>query len=257
MLPHWEALCNVPLEGDQCMKTTLERSLETMSIKALLEYGAQEMRKYQHREPSNEDHSLELFRRAIVQHDQEAWAALHMLLGEHVRMYFARHPYRDLALRYEPSVQAYIDDTFRRLWLAANNHGSMFSSLAPALRYLQLCLNAAVMDAVRASTHPREERIPEEGSSGEPAVEDMYHEGELWKVLNSLFPGERERRLIFLFFHCNLKPRDIMRYAPGTFRSEAEIYSLKRNILERILRNREKLRWRLGDKACCEGPEKE
>lgn len=231
------------------MKTTTEKPLETMSFKTLIECGAQELRKYYCGEPSNESYSLELFRRAIVQHDQEAWAALQTLLGEHVRTYFARHPYRDIALRYEPSSQTYIDDTFRRLWQATNNHNLMFSSLAPALRYLHLCLNAAVMDVVRASTRPCEERIPEEGSPGEPAVEDTYHDGELWEILNSLFPGERERRLIFLFFHCNLKPHDIMRYAPGAFRNEAEIYSLKRNILERILRNREKLRWHLDDRA--------
>jgi hypothetical protein len=234
------------------MKTSVERPLETMSFKTLIECGTQELRKYSRRESSNEGYCLELFRRAIVLHDQEAWAALQTLLREQVRMCFARHPYRDMALRYEPSVQTYIDDTFRRLWLATNHHGSMFPSLASALKYLRLCMNATIMDVLRASARPCEECIPEGGFPGEPAVEDTYHEGELWEVLNSLFPGERERCLIFLFFHCNLKPRDIMRYAPGVFRGEAEIYSMKRNILERILRHREQIRRNLDDGACKE-----
>ena len=227
------------------MRSTIERPLESMSVSELIECGAQELRKYYRQESSNESYSMELFRRAIVLHDQESWAALQTLLSDHMCMRFARHPYREMALRYEPSAQTYIDDTFRRFWLATNHRSPTFTSLASALRYLQLCLNATIMDVLRASARPSEERIPEDGSPGEPAVEDTYHEGDLWDVLNSLFPDERERRLIFLFFHCNLKPRDIMRYAPEAFSSEAEIYSLKRNILERILRHRDEIRWHL------------
>src|SRR5579884_406026 len=139
--PFLGALCDVTQEGDQCMKTTIERPLESMSLEGLIECGAQELRKYYRKESSNESYSMELFRRAIVLHDQESWAALQTLLSDHVRMRFARHPCREMALRYEPFVQTYIDDTFRRLWLATNNHGATFPSLASALRYLQLCLN--------------------------------------------------------------------------------------------------------------------
>jgi hypothetical protein len=36
-----------------------------------------------------------------------------------------------------------------------------------------------------------------------------------------------------------------MRFCPGEFKSEEEIYRLKRNVMERILRNVDKIRWRL------------
>jgi hypothetical protein len=49
----------------------------------------------------------------------------------------------------------------------------------------------------------------------------------------------------YLLFHCNLKPREIVRRCPDEFKDEEEIYRLKRNIMERILRNRSKIRWQL------------
>ncbi|HEY7418632.1 MAG TPA: hypothetical protein VH593_25870 [Ktedonobacteraceae bacterium] len=225
----------------------MEKPLGEMSLKTLIECGTQEMRKYHRREPSNDSYCLEILRRAVVLHDHEAWAALQALLNESVRLWFIRHSYREIALRYEPIEQNYVDDAFRRLWQAISDQGSVFSSLAGAMSYLHLCLNAAVMDVLRAYARPREERIPDAGSAGEPVVEDSYHEGELWEVLISLLPGKREQRLAYLLFHCNLKPREIIRYCPGEFSDESEIYRMKRNILDRILRNRDKIRWRLDD----------
>ena len=229
------------------MGTTMEKPLGEMSLKALIECGAQEIRKYHRREPSNDGYCLEILRRAVVLNDHEAWAALQTLLHESVRLWFTRHPSREVALRYEPVERNYIDDTFRRFWQAINAQDSAFSSVAGAMSYLHLCLNAAIMDVLRAYARPREMPIPDAGSPGEPLVEDAYDEGELWEAVKSLLPDGREQHLAFLLFHCNLKPREIMRYCPGAFRDETEIYRMKRNILDRILRNREKLRWRLDD----------
>jgi hypothetical protein len=83
------------------------------------------------------------------------------------------------------------------------------------------------------------------GHPDEPLAEDRYHESELWETIKSILPGERERRVAYLHFHCNLKPREIVRYCPGLFSGEDEIYRLKRNIMERILRNVDTVRWKL------------
>lgn len=60
-------------------------------------------------------------------------------------------------------------------------------------------------------------------------------------------PGEKERRIAYLHFHCNLKSREIMRSCAGEFSGEDEIYRLKRTIVERILRTADKIRWRLSN----------
>ena len=227
------------------MGTTMEKPLGELSLRVLSEYGAQEMGKYRRKEPSDDRYCLEIFRRAVKLQNNEAWDALQALLSESIRLWFARHPYRGAVLRCEPVEQNYIDDTFRRFWHAVSDQRLLFSSLASAMSYLHMCLNCAVMDTLRAYARPREEYIPDYGYPNEPVAEDSYYEGELWDVIKSLLPGVREQRVAFLLFQCNLKPREIVRYCPGEFSGEGEIYRMKRNIMERILRNSDKIRWRL------------
>ncbi len=81
----------------------------------------------------------------------------------------------------------------------------------------------------------------------EPATEDDYEDQDLWEVIESLLQNERERRLAYLLYHCGLKPRDIVRYRPEEFSDVQEIYRLTRNIMERLLRNCDQIRWRLSD----------
>src|SRR5579875_4097527 len=186
------------------MGTTMEQtSLREMSLKQLTECGAQELQKYHRGESDDERYSLEILRRAAVLQDEGAWAALQVLFSKYARLWFARHTCRQIALRYEPDEQTYIDDTFRRFWQAVSDQRLMFCSLAGAIRYLHMCLNCAVMDVLRAYARPHEEPLPDDGSSGELVVEDIYHEEDLWELLKGLLCDEREQRLAYLLFHCN------------------------------------------------------
>jgi hypothetical protein len=224
----------------------MEKPLDEMSLMMLAEYCAQEINKYRHNEPSDERFGLEIFRRAVTLRDSEAWAVLQRQFTENVRFWLARHTCRDAALRHE-SEQDYVDSAFRRFWQAVSDQRLTFTSLAGALRYLRLCLHCAIMDTLRAYAHARLEALPQPGHPDEPQVEDRYNEGDLWEIISNLLTNERERRVAYLHFHCNLKPREIIRYCAGEFANEEEIYRLKRNIMERLMRNIDKIRWRLSD----------
>ncbi len=217
-----------------------------MDFKTLVERSLAEMGKYRHKEASDDQYCLEIFHRAVVLRNDDAWSFLQRQFAEHVHIWLRRHPGRDSALRYD-SEQSYIDEAFRRFWQAVNEQRLTFTTLAGALRYLHLCLNCAIMDVLRAFTRPREEFLSDYGQldKGEPLVEDAYQENELWDIIEALLPGEKEKRIAYLHFHCNLKPREIMRYCPGEFSDEREIYRLKRNVMDRILRNIDMIRWRL------------
>src|SRR2546428_761126 len=52
----------------------------------------------------------------------------------------------------------------------------------------------------------------------------------------------REQRLAYLLYHCNLKPREIVRFCQEEWPDVQEIYRLRRNILERLLRKTDQLR---------------
>jgi hypothetical protein len=59
-------------------------------------------------------------------------------------------------------------------------------------------------------------------------------------------PEQRERRAIYLLYHRGLKPKEIVLRCPGEFANEQEIYRLRRNGLERLRRNSDKLLHKLG-----------
>ncbi len=228
------------------MGTRMEKPLEEMSLATLADCSTREINRYRHNETSDDRYCLEIFRRAVVMRDNEAWALIQRQFSENIRLWLGRHSYRDTALRHE-SEQSYVDDTFRRFWQAVSDQRLTFTSLAGALCYLRLCLHCAIMDTLRTYAQSKLESISDYKQPDEPQTEDRYHENELWEIIKSILPGEKERRMAYLHFHCNLKPREIMRYCPGEFSGEEEIYRLKRNIMERILRNADKIRWRLGE----------
>ena len=123
--------------------------------------------------------------------------------------------------------------------------------MAAALRYLKLCLQGAVIDSLRAYSRTKEVPLPDPGSDThyieEPATEDDYESHDLWEAIKGLLPDERERRLAYLLYINGLKARDIIRYRPQEFADIQEVYRLTRNIVERLTRHRDQIRWRLGD----------
>lgn len=226
------------------MGIRLEMTPGEMSLATLAEYSSRELSKYRRKESSNDKYCLEIFRRAVLLGNEEAWSVLRQQLGESVRQWLGRHPYREAALRHD-AERSYVDDTFSRFWKAMSENKPQFATLAGALSYLHTCLNSAVMDTLRSYSRPKEEPMPDYGHPDEPLVEDRYHEDELWEAVKGILPGERERKVAYYLFHCNLKPRQIVAYRPDEFQSEEEIYRLKRNIMERIMRNVDKLKWKL------------
>ncbi|WP_376796127.1 hypothetical protein [Thermogemmatispora sp.] len=192
-----------------------------------------------------ECYGLEIFRRATLEGDQQAWALLQNQFSDLVRAWMRRHPKREIALRLD-SEENYIAQAFERFWQAtAFKSDLQFTSLAAALSYLRASLNGAIMDTLRMYARPREAYLSTPGYEGAPVSEDRDDGGELWEILKSLLPQRREQYLAYLLFHCGLKPREVVRYCSQEFRNVQEVYRLRRNIVERLARNADQLRWRL------------
>ncbi len=222
-------------------------AISEMSVSVLTENCQREISYYRKGEPCNEQYALELLRRATLQCNQQAWLCLQQCLSEIALSWIHSHVYRDAAYNYD-SMENYVALAFERFWLAtACNSKVEFHSLSAALKYLYISLNSVILDTMRTYSRPKEVPLPEPGSQGEPAVEDSIDGGELWQILRDMFPDRREQRLIHLFFYCGLKPREIVRYCPREFSDVHEVYCLRRNIYDQLLRNAHQLRWRLGD----------
>ena len=225
--------------------SSLDSALTGMSVSALAAACSREVDNYRHGMAYNDRYCLEIFRRALLLRDQLAWELIQQRFGDTVRNWLRRHPKRDIACRFE-SEENYVAQAFERFWQATAHYQQLeFRSLAAALRYLRLCLNGTILDTLRAYSRPQEVPLPEPGSTGEPLVEDSYDSSELWEVVKSMLSSMREVRVAYLLFHCGLKPREIVLHCPQEFGDVQEVYRLRRNIIERLLRNTDKIRWRL------------
>ncbi len=229
------------------MGIKMDKPPHEMSLSELSDRCASEISKYSHKEAYDDRYCLEIFHRALIQHDADAWEVVQRRFGPTVASWVRRHPNREAAYRHE-SEENYVAISFARLWVASvNNPRLEFTSLAAALRFLHTCLNTAILDTFRTYARPNSIPLPEPGFPEEPMSEDPDDGNEFWEAIMSMLPNGREQRLAYLLIQCGLKPREILRRCPKEFSSEQEIYRLTRNVMERLIRNKERLRWLISD----------
>lgn len=236
---------STPGLGDSTDPTCLSResSCSTLRNVALATQCLRELGNYRRGELCDERFGLELLRRATLEGDPEAWAWVQHCFQDMVRGWLRRHPSRVAALRLE-SEENYVALTFSRFWQATTLTQKVeFRTLAAALQYLRASLHGAILDTLRACLRPKEVPLPEPGEPGEPYGEDQADRSEAWGILQSMLLDRRERRLAYLLYHCGLKPREIVRFCPQEWSDVQEIYRLRRNIMDRLLRKREQFCW--------------
>jgi DNA-directed RNA polymerase specialized sigma24 family protein len=224
---------------------TSEPSLQDMNVSVLADQCMRQIERFQRGEPSNDQYGVELLRRAITQRNPLAWEAMEQRFHGLVLRWLRSHPYREEACRLD-SEENYVAQAFARLWVAtvSNQHVEL-KTVAAVLTYLRLCLNSVLLDTRRTYVRSREIPLPEPGEPGEPLSEERDEGREVWEAIRSMIPDEREQRVAYLLFHCNLKPREIAHFCPEELGEVEEIYRLRRNIFQRLLRNADYIRWRL------------
>lgn len=220
--------------------------LQDMSVVELADRCMDEIKHFQCGEPSNDLYGIELFSRALKQLDSWAWETVQQRFGDMMHGWLYQHPMRHIACRFD-SEENYVAQAFARFWQAtAGNPRIEFTTFAAILRYLRASLNGTILDALRAYSRPREMPLPEPGAAEGLFGEEQDDSHELWEAIQSVLPDKRQQRVAYLLFHCHLKPRQVVQFCPDEFSDVGEIYRLRRNIFERLLRNADYIRWRLG-----------
>ena len=230
------------------MGIDMEELPKNMRLSALADRCMSEINNYRRGEASSDQYCLEIFRRAMQEHDGAAWDLLVGRFKEFLLAAFRRHPGSEAASRLD-KPENYVDWAFERFWVAVHDQQVTFTSLGAALRFLRLCLNSAILDMLRSDARRNEMPFPEPGFAGEPAVEDQDEGSELWEVIRDMLPSERERRLAFLLYQCNLKPREIVRLRPREFPDVNEVHRMKRNIVDRLARSADLIRYKLSSEV--------
>ena len=230
------------------MVTSKHEALSQMKLTTLASLCIDEIAQRCCQETSDGPYSVELLRRATVEQTDQAWSLLPQCFSEIIRAWIRRHPGRDVALLYD-SEENLIAQTFSRFWYTAHEQHLEFTRLSAALCYLRATLNGILIDTMRSHFRMqiREVSLPEQGSSAELVAEESIDSQNVWKGIESMLIDERERRIAYLLYFCGLKPREIVIRCAREFDDVKEIYRLHHNIIERLRRNKNRLRYILGN----------
>ena len=182
----------------------------------------------------------ELFRRAVVERDGDAWGEISvsyrtMMIGWVRRCNMADmtgESYEDLA-----------DEALARAWKALTpERFGHFPGLAALLAYLRTCVQATVIDAARSrSTYERVAARIDTTTSKQPdqTVLERLDSTELWKLASSIATTEAERIVLRERFVFDLPPRMIQARHPDMFPEVRKIYEVIRNLCDRMRRNQD------------------
>ncbi len=222
----------------------MDEPISRLNLSRLADSCSIELVKRRRKEPANDNYCLEIFRRAILEHNDQAWFVLQGCFSENIRVWIRSHASSDIALLYD-SEENYIAQTFSRFWVAVHEQRFEFKSLNGALNYLHATLDGIFKDLIRSHLRSREVPLPDQDSPEEPVVEQPGDELEVWNIIFGLLKDERERRIMKLLYFHGLKPKNILERFPKEFTDVNEIYRVNCNIVDRLRRNRERLRWLL------------
>ena len=187
-------------------------------------------------EGSDERFCFEIFQQAVVGRNDDAWEAI---LGQYrgiVLAYVSQHT--AAATLHEPE-DYWINRAFQRFWSAVTaERFNRFPDLAALLKYLKLCVHSVLMDEVRArrAASSSFDDLPEAAAStnAEGEVLGQLAGAQLWAAISRELQNDAETHVVYLTFAHDLKPSDIAAQHPSLFASVADVYRVKRNVMERL-----------------------
>lgn len=230
-----------------------ETPLMQFDIHRLAGRCAQESEHFFRGRPSDQRYSYELFRRALVESDQEAWHYIYQLYSPLVDGWVRRS---NAFASTGESSEYFVAAAFAKFWRAvAPERFDAFPTLGSLLHYLQLCAGSVVIDSVRA--HAWSEMLPQEAASEKRIPQSSPDEealrrvsgGEFWRLIDQFLNSEQERVVIYGSFVLGMNPREIYGRRSDLFSNVREVYSVKRNALARLSRNPHIQRIAAGDNS--------
>jgi len=218
----------------------------TLPLKVLQRRCARQSARFFQQKPHDPRYCLEIFRRAIEMADADAWAAIYCQYRPLLDSWFRRHP---LASALAEAHEQIIAHAFERFWQALTPQKfAAFSGLAAILRYLQLCVHAALTDCMRQ--RQRSVLLVEDGEAlledlcrpekiYNPEAQALRREGaaRLWAWVEAHCRDARERLLMHESLVLGMRPMEICTRHPDLFPDVRIAYRIKENLLARLRRS--------------------
>jgi RNA polymerase sigma factor (sigma-70 family) len=230
--------------GNGTLEYIQDAPLHLLPMNDLARCCSEETNKFLRQSASNDRFCMEIFRRAIVQRDDDAWSCIYQQYAPLVLTWITQRQSAAPLLSQDgsgPLVNAVFAKFAQALTPAKMEN---FDSLAAILKYLKMCVHSVVADEVRARQSRQYEEtlemIEQEPASDDPAddvISSISAQG-LWQIIQEELNSEDERMLIYLAYIQGMKPSEISIRQQRLFPTVDDVYRIKRNVLERLRRNR-------------------
>jgi DNA-directed RNA polymerase specialized sigma24 family protein len=230
------------LAHDDADPTGLAGPLTSLAVDELSARCAEELARFARRAGGDGRYGHQLFQRALVGRDPDAWAALDRVYRPCLARWARAHP---LYAQADEEAEAFANQALAQLWRRVDaDRFAAFPSLANLLAYLQRCVHHLVVDAARARARERARAAALGGTLATrpsptlegPALERMAA-GELWALVRAHCHGEREARLAWGALVVGLPPRELLALDAANFESVAAINAGLANLRRRLRRS--------------------
>jgi DNA-directed RNA polymerase specialized sigma24 family protein len=212
-----------------------------MDLDALMRSCAAESRLFYSHQDYDPRFAYEIFRRALVERNEDAWEHLYQHYFQLVDHWVRRTGAFTVS---GETSDFFVSAAFTRFWRAIPpERFSSFPNLAALLNYLRRCANCVVIDSARA--HSYADLLPEECvnwntqklSHADEEATERVSRTEFWQLVDGLLLSESERVIVRCSFLLGMKPSDLFAQRSDLFADVAEVYALKRAILVRLRRS--------------------
>jgi RNA polymerase sigma factor (sigma-70 family) len=185
-------------------------------------------------EQSIDVYCFELFRRAIVDRDDAAWAAVYSQYSGIARRWFGT--------KMDPEEG--LPTAFERFWRAIDRHKfARFGTLAGILSYLKMCVHTTAIDHARAGRVSEGQQSLDTAiaisspENVESSVAEKVDGASFWRRIQAALDDERAIRVLHLSYVIGLTPREIVARHGHEFPSVSTVYQIKRNAIDRLRRS--------------------
>ena len=226
-----------------------------LTLAGLAHHCGRETERFLRGQSHDPRYCFELFRRAILNSNDQAWSLVYERYRPLVRKWIQKHSTYPAT---DEEWQYFLNRAFERMWSAMNpERFDTFSDLGSVLRYLQMCVHTAIIDEARAAEEPtvdiEDEKLlavatSENGASVGSRSSSRAEHDEFWQQINERLKDEKEHLVIYGSFVLALKPRELYADYMHVFSDVTEIYRIKQNVLARLGRDDE-LKKLLGENA--------
>jgi hypothetical protein len=234
--------------------------LKGYSLSDLCSHCREEILRFRRGEAFDDAFCFEIFRRAVVEHEEECWRELHDIYHDQI-LAWCRRASRGSDINAEDLVGF----AWEKFWHSFGPENfARADGTAAVQRYLKMCAQTAAIDVARdrqanisldrplsdleGDGTSLRDLIVDPAPTPEQALTAETAQAEFWRLVGGLTNNDAERAIVYMKYEIGLKSGEIQAKRPDLFPEIGDVYRTTRNLLDRLRRSPELSKW-LGDES--------